>query len=305
MQLPAFLAGVPKIVLISAVPVVAFAGAIGFTLATSGDDDGNGSQAIPTLSVQVQSNAQQPTPTVAPQATATSQPIRTNCAAIRGTDYRSNAERDWFQANCGATAATPGAGSASAQATARPATSQSTVPSGGTQGGTAGAPAAAGGHASGVEYVLGDQLVIPSIGVNATVTGMDVGGNGAMPDPTGYFNAVWYNFSAIPGLGGYVNGGNLVMAGHVDCARCHNGASGQAVFYNTRSLQPGTEIQYYSGGQLYRYAVFQAGSYDAENTNWAAIVAASTADLTIITCTGTFAGGHYDQRHVVFARKIA
>jgi sortase (surface protein transpeptidase) len=134
---------------------------------------------------------------------------------------------------------------------------------------------------------------------------MDVGADGLMPDPSGYFNAVWYNFSSIPGLGGYVNGGNLVMAGHVDCARCHNGASGAAVFYNTRQLQPGAEIQYYSGGKLYKYTVFQVADYNSAS-DWAAIVAAGTADLTIITCNGTFdpSAHEYNLRNVVFARKV-
>lgn len=32
--------------------------------------------------------------------TATAAAFRTDCAAIRGTDYRSEAERQWFLANC-------------------------------------------------------------------------------------------------------------------------------------------------------------------------------------------------------------
>ncbi|MPZ50401.1 MAG: sortase [Dehalococcoidia bacterium] len=299
MQLPAFLAGVPKIVLILAFPLLAFLVAVGFTLGMSGDDDDDPQgSAIPTIAVQVQSN--QPLPTPQPQPTATAIAIRTDCAAIRGSDYRSTAERDWFQSNCNNAA--QGAASNGAAGSAAP--RSNTVPSGGTQGGAAGAPPAAGGHVVGVEYALGDQLVIPSISLNAVVTGMDVASDGLMPDPAGYFNAVWYNFASIPGLGGYVNGGNLVMAGHVDCARCHNGASGQAVFYNTRNLQIDAEIQYYSGGQLHRYAVFQVSDYNS-SSDWASIVAASTADLTIITCNGTFSAGEYSHRNVVFARKVA
>ena len=33
--------------------------------------------------------------------TPTRPPDRTDCAAIRGTDYRSESERQWFQLNCG------------------------------------------------------------------------------------------------------------------------------------------------------------------------------------------------------------
>jgi len=36
----------------------------------------------------------------AARVTATRLPDRTNCAEIRGTDYRSDSERTWFLANC-------------------------------------------------------------------------------------------------------------------------------------------------------------------------------------------------------------
>jgi hypothetical protein len=39
-------------------------------------------------------------PSTAPSPTPTILPDRTSCDAIRGTDYRSEAERRWFQANC-------------------------------------------------------------------------------------------------------------------------------------------------------------------------------------------------------------
>jgi hypothetical protein len=46
----------------------------------------------------------EPAVTVAANATATRLPDRTTCAEIQGTDYRSTAERDFFRANCIATA---------------------------------------------------------------------------------------------------------------------------------------------------------------------------------------------------------
>jgi hypothetical protein len=285
MKLPEALTGVPRVVFILALPAVAFIVAIGFAIGTSSNDDKPA--AVPTLGVSVQAQA---IPTPAPTPTTAPAINRMDCAAIRGSDYRSPDERTWFQANCSGTTASAG-------------TTGAGIPSGGA-GGT-GTAVGTGGGAVGVEYTIGDQLVIPSIGVNAVVTGMDVGPNGVMPDPSGYFNAVWYNFAAIPGLGGYVTGGNLVMAGHVDCARCHGGLSGAAVFYNTRGLQNGATIQYYSGGQVSNYVVFQVADYP-DNADWASIVAAGTADLTLITCNGVFdqAAHAYNLRNVVFAHKI-
>lgn len=68
----------------------------------------------------------------------------------------------------------------------------------------------------GAQTALGDRLVIPSIGVDTPVSSAVVSPNGVMPDPSGYFNVVWYDFRNHPGLGGYATGGNLVIAGHVD-----------------------------------------------------------------------------------------
>jgi hypothetical protein len=54
-------------------------------------DDGGGGSEVESRPVIVQ-------PTAAPTATRLAD--RTNCDDIRGTDYRSNAEREWFRANC-------------------------------------------------------------------------------------------------------------------------------------------------------------------------------------------------------------
>jgi hypothetical protein len=133
---------------------------------------------------------------------------------------------------------------------------------------------------------------------------MQVGYDGVMPDPIGYFNAVLYDFSALSGLGGYYNAGNIVLAGHVDCGRCYDGGSGTAVFWNVRTMQIGETAQYITAaGEVQNYQVVY--SYDADpNVDWAPIVGSGSADMTLITCIGTFSGGHYDLRHVVGLRKI-
>ena len=127
------------------------------------------------------------------------------------------------------------------------------------------------------------------------MTQTSVGASGAMPDPVGYDNAVLYNFPSHPGLGGV----NKVVAGHVDCGRCRNGGPGTAVFYNVRNLQVGASAQWISSdGTVKNYVVKSSYSVGA-NTDFSSIVASGAADLTIITCTGTFVGGEYTNRHVV------
>lgn len=295
MRIPEALNTVPRGVLIGIVPVAVFliAAAISFGAGGGNDEGGQSASLSPTVTptLRVAQAATTPTaqPTTAPTATAL--PDRTNCNDIRGTDYRSNAERTWFQQNCSgaSTAAASGGGSGGGG---------SSVPSGGSSN-TAGA----GPSVAGSEYPLGDRLIIPAAGVNAPVSGIKVGANGVMPDPVGYFNAVWYDFSEH-GLGGYVTGGNLVVAGHVDCARCNNGGPGTAVFYNTRYLKPGDTIQYVTAsGVTKNYVVFSNVDYPA-NSDFSSVVAPSAADITIITCTGSFSGGHYNLRNVVFGRAI-
>lgn len=281
----------PRYVLLLPVPAVAFLIALGVSLATRGGDSEDDAlmSIAPTISLQNLDTPPTPVPTLgataAPSPTAVAN--RRDCNRIRGTDYLSGEEREWYLANC-LNAAQAGS-SAAGGSSAGPAPAASGPPTGG------GAVAAG-------EFALGDRLVIPSIGVNAVVTGVTVPPSGAMPDPKGYFNAVWYDFANHPGLGGYTDG-NLTLAGHVDCARCHNGGPGTAVFYYARNLKPGDTIQYVtSKGETITYTVFLSQSYDP-NINWAPIVAQGAADLTIITCTGTFSGGHYNLRHVVQARK--
>lgn len=251
---------------------------VAIVLASSGGDDG-GSQARP------QSNPTQvargilsdvpPTPTLqpTPALTATSAPVtanRANCTAIQGTPYLSDEEREWFHANC----------------TNRGPVQQVTGPQ----------PAPGGG-----QQPTGAQLIIPSIGVNAPIWRTSVGPSGAMPDPTGYFNVLQYDFPTFPGLGGTVDSGNVVIAGHVDSA-----VYGIAVFYYIRNLKAGDSIQYRTAdGRTVNYVVTGVADY-LPTANWEAIVASNAADMTLITCIGTFnaAAREYSHRRVVHAKKV-
>jgi hypothetical protein len=291
-QIPQFLQGViaslrtlPRTAYFIAVPVAIFATTVAVTLATSGGDDGPKLAVNPTAAVPSTQNIDEPaTPTAtvtkAPSTpTPTPVPVanREDCTEIQGTAYESPEERTWYLANClnGQTATTNNSGG-------------SAPPSGGT---TSGPPAVGAG-----EFVLGDRMLIPSIGADASVNGVQVPSSGAMPDPVGYFNFVWYDFSYFGGLGGYAGSGNHVVGCHVDSA-----IYGAVLCWHVRSLSAGAQIQYIkSNGEVINYTVVSSTTYSA-SADFTSIVAAGTADLTIITCTGTFAGGSYDQRHVVQA----
>ena len=260
---------------------------------SNGSNGGNEDTAIAATAapsataVPVATATTEPTPAPTLEPTATVLPDRTTCSEIQRTDYRSPTEHTWYLENCVAAATT-----SSQAVTEQPQTADTPAVS---------QPAPVSGYV-GAQTPLGDRLVIPSIGVDTEVSSAVVDVDGVMPDPSGYFNVVWYDFRNHPGLGGYATGGNMVIAGHVDSA-----VYGAVVFYNLGQLQTGAIIEYYtSDGQVFRYEVTGAGDY-LPTDNWAGIVASNTADITLITCVGSFntsIAGEYSHRRAVFGKRI-
>lgn len=309
MQQPPFFQGlinslrnVPPRAYFLAIPVTLFLLTVAVTLATSGGGDDEPEVALnPTVGPGIE-NIDAPataTPTARPRPTSTSVPEptpepanRADCAAIQGTDYESPEEREWYLANC------LGGGVTASEDPAGGTTNTETSSDGGSPGGgtttttTPSGPVASGGG----EFALGDRVLIPSLGIDASVNGVVVPPSGAMPDPVGYFNFVWYDFSNFGGLGGTAGNGNYVVGCHVDSA-----VYGVVLCYYVRDLGPGAQIQLVGAdGSVRNYTVVSSTSYSA-GADFSSIVSSGAADLTIITCTGSFAGGSYDQRHVVQA----
>ena len=295
----------PKIILVLAVPAVAFAVTVGISLGTDSSNDDKPAP-VPTVAVAVTNR--QPLPAAAPQQqTAQATPTvvaladRTDCGAIRGTEYRSTSEQDWFKKNCGAGSSNTASASSGGGTNTGASNTGGTTASTGAQASAVSRPVAA----NGVEVPSGQRLVIPAANVNADVNVIKMGGFD-MPDPKGYFNVLAYDMSSLGGFGsdGTPNG-NLVLAGHVDCGRCYNGGAGTAVFWNARNLKPGDTAQVYTAdGKVVNYVVTRSSAVGS-GFNWDSIIATSAADMTIITCTGTFnsATHEYDQRHYVSFKK--
>jgi LPXTG-site transpeptidase (sortase) family protein len=148
----------------------------------------------------------------------------------------------------------------------------------------------------------GVRLVIPKIKVDAPFSAKVVPGSGQMPNPNSWDDVVYYDFSKWPGLGGTPGkGGNIVVAGHVDYIH-----HGPAVFWDLRELQAGDQIQVkMKDGSVITYSVVFNKHTDAEGADFQSIVSA-TADesMTLITCTGDFANGHYNERQIVWAKRV-
>lgn len=148
----------------------------------------------------------------------------------------------------------------------------------------------------------GERLIIPSIGVDAPFSVKTVPGSGQMPDPNGPEDVVWYDFSQWPGLGGLPEkGGNVILSGHVDYINY-----GPAVFWDLSDLNPGdiVTIRMQDGSEV-SYAI-EFNKYVAGSTSlWDQIVQA-TADesITLITCTGEFSAGEYNNRQVAWGRRV-
>ena len=148
----------------------------------------------------------------------------------------------------------------------------------------------------------GTRLVISKIGVSAPFTVKPVGTDGQMPNPNGPEDVVYYDFSQWPGLGGVPGkGGNVVLAGHVDYINY-----GPAVFWRLHELEAGDTIEIDLGdGTKATYKIEFNKQIEASAADWTPIVQA-TADesITLITCGGEFSAGHYNNRQIIWGRRV-
>jgi sortase (surface protein transpeptidase) len=153
-----------------------------------------------------------------------------------------------------------------------------------------------------VEGVAPVELLVDSVGVDAPIELGDVV-DGAMQDPSGPWVVSWYQ-----PLGKIGEGGNVVLAGHVDYWNV-----GPAVFWDVRYLPEGDIIRVVGeDGKNYEYAVQWTQPYMAEELTPEVIqndIVGDTGEetLTLITCGGEFNPdtGEYNERWVVRANLIS
>jgi sortase (surface protein transpeptidase) len=153
-----------------------------------------------------------------------------------------------------------------------------------------------------VEGVAPVELQIDSVGVDAPIE-LGTVTDGVMQDPSGPWVVSWYE-----PLGKVGEGGNVVMAGHVDYWNV-----GPAVFWDVRYLPEGDIIRVVGeDGKNYEYAVQWTQSYMADQLTPEVIQGEIVGDtgeetLTLITCGGEFNPdtGEYNQRWVVRANLIS
>ena len=297
-------------------PVLIFLIAVGATLARNSNEPA-AQRMVGPLEVSVR---RAPGPDEAPAQMMADPPSnRADCAAIRGSAYQSPQERDWFLANCNAAATPPATATqassptatrvpATAVATATPAVFATATPAPVASARPPAAPVSvapattAPQAAEGEIYGSNDRLMIKRLGINAPVNIRTVGMDGILGNPLGANDVVLYDFSGVPGgLGGYPGqGGNTVIAGHVDYICC------LAVFAPLRNVKEGDLIDYITGdGSRYTYSVQWFADYP-EDSDWNSVVTGGNDVLTLFTCNGTFnsAVHSYDHRRVVRAIRV-
>lgn len=141
------------------------------------------------------------------------------------------------------------------------------------------------------------QLIIPRIGVDATVNAFGLDSNLIPEVPRNGQEVAWYDWSSEPGTGS-----NAVLAGHVTW-------SGAGVFYELDQLSSGDQILLRSGdGAELSYTVEETFLVDPNDPSSLAVMSPTDDDtITIITCVGTYSptggqfGGQYSDRRIVRA----
>jgi sortase family protein len=145
------------------------------------------------------------------------------------------------------------------------------------------------------------ELQADSIGLDAPIEDGSIV-DGVMLDPSGPWVVSWYSQ-----LGKAGQGGNVVMAGHVDYWDV-----GPAIFQGVPALQPGDIIRVIGeDGETIEYATESNQLFTVADLTPEIIQSEITGDtgqetLTLITCGGDFdaAAGEYLHRRVVRAYKI-
>jgi hypothetical protein len=140
------------------------------------------------------------------------------------------------------------------------------------------------------------QIVIPTIGVDASIVPLGLNGDGTLEVPTSFTETGWWEHGAIPG-----NPGSAVIVGHVDSYR------GPAVFFRLRDLRSNDAILVrLRDGSVTRFLVDRVQEFPKDAFPTMEVYGpSSSALLRLVTCGGPFdrSTRHYLDNIVVFAHE--
>lgn len=139
-----------------------------------------------------------------------------------------------------------------------------------------------------------EQLLIPSLSINAHVQHVGTNAKGMMAVPSNFTDVAWYKYGTVPG-----KLGSAVIDGHVD-----NGLALAGVFKHLGDIKVGDDVFVVTmNGKKLHFVVSDVETYPYTDGPADRIFNASdAAHLNLITCAGTWVkGGHtYNERLVVY-----
>lgn len=141
----------------------------------------------------------------------------------------------------------------------------------------------------------GVRLIIPSIGVNATVVSLGLNADGTLQVPASFDQAGWWSGGTFPG-----QPGPAVVVGHV------SSVAGPAVFYRLGLLHPGDLVTVTNGsGTSATFSVTRLMEVNKDNFPTQLVYGpVSDPELRLVTCSGSFnsSTGHFVDNTIVFAK---
>jgi hypothetical protein len=129
----------------------------------------------------------------------------------------------------------------------------------------------------------------------ARVVPVGVNGQAGLSVPDDPRMVGWWSGGAAPGA----VAGSVVLAGHVDTA-----AAGLGALSALAGLEPGALVRLDTKDRRYAYRVAARRTYAKAALPLDVFDQAVGARLVLITCTGSFHNGHYDDNLVVYAQPI-
>jgi len=141
-------------------------------------------------------------------------------------------------------------------------------------------------------------LVIPSIGVSASIVHLGLTSSGALQVPPTTTVAGWYTGSPRPG-----SIGSAIIAGHIDSA------AGPGIFFRLSQLERGARVYVRrADGTLAVFEVTEVQMFAKDAFPTTAVYGAvPDPELRLITCGGTFdySTRSYLSNTVVFAKEVS
>jgi hypothetical protein len=139
-------------------------------------------------------------------------------------------------------------------------------------------------------------MQLPSLGVAAAVTPVEVGADQLLGVPADVRTVGWWSSGAAAGA----TTGTVVLVGHVDSA-----AQGPGAFFELRRLEPGDHIRLTGDGSaVATYTVVARRQYPKGMLPTDVVFGqGNAARLVLVTCGGKFNAStrHYTDNIVVFA----